>query len=58
MYFACLLCNLKVWTSKSWKPAATNKFVVFSGSELFPIAGGAKAIGLMEFLKLLKEKRD
>jgi predicted AAA+ superfamily ATPase len=33
---------------------ATQKFVVYSGSERFPIAGSAEAIGLIEFLKLLE----
>ncbi|MEX2601474.1 MAG: DUF4143 domain-containing protein, partial [Balneolaceae bacterium] len=34
---------------------ATKKFVVYSGSERFPITGDTDAIGLMEFLKLLRE---
>jgi predicted AAA+ superfamily ATPase len=34
---------------------ATHKFVVYSGTERFPIAGDVEAIGLIEFLKLLEE---
>jgi len=34
--------------------AATHKFVVYSGTERFPMAGGAEAIGLIEFLKLIE----
>jgi predicted AAA+ superfamily ATPase len=32
---------------------ATHKFVIYSGTERFPMAGGAEAIGLIEFLKLM-----
>jgi predicted AAA+ superfamily ATPase len=34
---------------------ATRKFIVYSGTERFPIAGDTEAIGLIEFLKLLQE---
>ena len=33
---------------------ATHKFVIYSGTERFPMAGGAEAIGLIEFLKLVE----
>ncbi|SFE98525.1 hypothetical protein SAMN05518672_113159 [Chitinophaga sp. CF118] len=36
---------------------ATHKFVVYSGTERFPMSGGdTEAIGLIEFLKLLEDK--
>jgi predicted AAA+ superfamily ATPase len=35
--------------------AATHKFVVYSGTERFPMSEGAEAIGLIEFLKLLEK---
>lgn len=35
---------------------ATNKFVVYSGTERFPMSGNTEAIGLIEFLKMLKDK--
>ncbi len=38
--------------------AATRKFVVYSGSERFPMAGNTEAIGLIGMLKMLKEKPD
>ncbi len=34
---------------------ATRKFVVYSGTERFPMAGGTEAIGLIEFLKMMRE---
>ena len=34
---------------------ATRKFVVYSGTESFPMAGGTEAIGLIEFLKMTRE---
>lgn len=34
---------------------ATKKFVVYSGSDRFPITGDTEAIGLIDFLKLLRE---
>ena len=34
---------------------ATAKFVVYGGSERFPMAGNSEAIGLVEFLELLKK---
>jgi len=37
---------------------ATHKFVVYSGSERFPLQGDTEAIGLIGFLKLLEEKSD
>ena len=36
---------------------ATNKFVVYSGTERFPMAEGVEAIGLIEFLKLLERDK-
>lgn len=33
---------------------ATHKFVVYSGSERFPMTGNTEAIGLIEFLKLVQ----
>jgi len=33
---------------------ATHKYVVYSGSERFPMAGSTEAIGLIEFLAILK----
>lgn len=36
---------------------ATHKFVVYSGNEGFPMAGNVEAIGLIEILKLLEEKK-
>ncbi len=33
---------------------ATHKFVIYSGTERFPMAGGAEAIGLIEFLKVIE----
>ena len=35
---------------------ATHKFVVYSGTERFPMAENTEAIGLIEFLKLFDEK--
>jgi uncharacterized protein len=32
---------------------ATNKFVVYSGTERFPMPGNTEAIGLIEFLKMI-----
>jgi len=32
---------------------ATNKFVVYSGTERFPMSGNTEAIGLIEFLKMI-----
>ena len=32
---------------------ASKKFVVYSGSERFPMAGNTEAIGLIEFLKMI-----
>jgi hypothetical protein len=37
---------------------ATHKFVVYSGSERFPLSGNTEAIGLIGFLRLLEEKSD
>lgn len=34
---------------------ATHKFVVYSGTDRFPLADNAEAIGLIEFLKLIEE---
>jgi len=34
---------------------ATHKFLLYSGTERFPMAGGIEAIGLMEFVKLLNK---
>jgi predicted AAA+ superfamily ATPase len=34
---------------------ATRKFVVYSGTERFPMAGRTEAIGLIEFLKMMRE---
>jgi predicted AAA+ superfamily ATPase len=34
---------------------ATKKFVVYSGAERFPIAKNTEAIGIVEFLRLIKE---
>src|SRR5690606_4381549 len=33
---------------------ATNKYVIYSGSERYPLPGQVEAIGLIEFLKLLR----
>jgi len=35
---------------------ASRKFIVYAGTERFPLARGTEAIGLIEFLKLLQEK--
>jgi predicted AAA+ superfamily ATPase len=35
---------------------ATHKFVVYSGTECFPMATNTEAMGLIQFLKLLEEK--
>lgn len=37
---------------------ATRKFVVYAGTERFPMSGGTEAIGLIEFLQLIKEKDE
>lgn len=34
---------------------ATRKFVVYSGTDQFPMAGGTEAIGLIGFLKMMRE---
>ncbi len=34
---------------------ATHKFVVYAGSERFPMAGNTEAIGIVEFLQLIRE---
>lgn len=34
---------------------ATHKFVVYSGTERFPMTGGVEAIGLVEFLQLVQK---
>lgn len=34
---------------------ATNKFVIYSGSERYPMSGNIEAIGLLEFLKMLNK---
>lgn len=34
---------------------ATRKFVVYSGTDQFPMAGNTEAIGLIEFLKMMRE---
>ncbi len=33
---------------------ATNKFVLYSGSDQFPMKGGIEVVGLVEFLKLIQ----
>lgn len=38
--------------------AATRKFVVYAGSERYPMAGNTEAIGLTEFLTMLEETKD
>lgn len=37
---------------------ATQKFVVYAGTERYPMTGGAEAIGLIEFLKLVRGSDD
>lgn len=34
---------------------ATKKFIVYGGNEAFPVSNGIEAIGLIEFLKMLRE---
>ncbi len=34
---------------------ATNKYIVYSGTDRFPLSGNVEAIGLTEFLKVMKE---
>lgn len=34
---------------------ATQKFVVYAGRERYPMAAGTEAIGLIEFLKMIRE---
>jgi len=38
--------------------AAIRKFVVYAGSERYPMAGNTEAIGLTEFLTMLEETKD
>jgi predicted AAA+ superfamily ATPase len=37
---------------------ATHRFVVYSGTERFPMSANTEAIGLIEFLKMLEEKNN